>query len=197
MRLLACVVLAASLVACGPETFDPATPCTQDGRFPGAYPALERTLPAEYAGRPADTVDSGRSCEPGSLGTLAARGIEELRFAGAIWDIGSGAAVSFAVLESDGLRADWVAEFYEVGARAGRRVEEVTVSPIRLGELRATRVDALNGESYQSVIVLPGADGRVTVVIVANPIREIRTRDAHDTVVSDALAAAVPGSCCK
>ena len=198
IRLLAVVlvgILAAA--ACAPSTFDPASACTEDGRFAGAYPALEQKLPREYIDRAADSVDSGRNCEAGSLGTLATRGVTELRYAGAIWDKGSGAAVSYALLEADELETAWVAEFYESGARAGRRVEEVTVSPIRLGQVEGTRIDALNGESYQSVIVLPHDAGQVRVVIVANPIRQIETREAHDSVVSGALAAAFPGPCCN
>jgi hypothetical protein len=188
--LTAVILVVLGLTACGTTTFDPASPCTEDGRFPGAYPALEATLPDEYAGRPADTVDSGRNCEPGSLGTLVPRGIEELRFAGAIWDQGSGAAVSHAVLEADGLDMDWVTEFYEAGARAGRRVDEVTVGDVAVGDLDGARVDALNGESYQSVVILPGEVDQVRVVIIANEIRDIQTRDAHDRLVLDVLKAA-------
>ncbi len=191
--LTALLLAVLGLAACGTTTFDPESPCTEDGRFPGAYPALEAALPDQYAGRPADTVDSGRNCEPGSLGTLAARGIDELRFAGAIWDQGSGAAVSHAVLEGDGLESDWVTEFYEAGARAGRRVDEVTVGDASVGDLDGARVDALNGESYQSVVILPGEDDQVRVVIVANEIRDIQTRDAHDQIVLDVLNAAYSG----
>jgi hypothetical protein len=188
IRLLAAMLIVTLVAACGPSTFDPATPCTQDGRFAGAYPALEQEVPREYAGRAADSVDSGRNCEADSLGTLATRGVEELRYAGAIWDKGSGAAVSFAILEAAQLETDWVAEFYEAGARAGRKVEEVTVGEIALGALNGRRIDALNGESFQTVVVGPVEADRVRVVIVANPIRQIETREAHEEVVRGALA---------
>ncbi len=122
IRLLAAMLVVTLVTACGPSAFDPATPCTQDGRFAGAYPALEQEVPREYAGRAADSLDSGRNCEADSLGTLATRGVEELRYAGAIWDKGSGAAVSFAILEAAQLETDWVAEFYEAGAGPGRTV---------------------------------------------------------------------------
>jgi hypothetical protein len=46
----------------------------------------------------------------------------------------------------------------------------------------------LNGESFQTVVVWP-RDGRVAVVIVADFIREIQTREAHDKIVAAALAA--------
>lgn len=197
IRLLVVLVAIVGATGCGSSTFDPATPCTEDGRFAGAYPALEGELPREYVDRAADSVDSGRNCEAGSLGTLATRGVEELRYAGAIWDKGSGAAVSFAILEADGLETDWVAEFYESGARAGRRVEEVTVSDMALGELSGRRIDALNGESYQTVVVGPGDEDQVRVVIVANPIRQIETREAHENVVLGALTLEFEGVCCN
>lgn len=196
--LVGLVVAGAAMTACGAAAFDPSAPCTEDGRAPGAYPALERTLPMEYSGRPADSVDSGRNCEGPSLGTLTAHGVGELRYAGAIWDQGSAAAVSFAVLEADDLAAAWVAEFYEASARAGRRVEEVTVAEIGLGETQGTRIDALNGESYQTVVVAPGeAADQVRVVIVANPIRQIETREAHESVVLGALTFVFEGFCCN
>lgn len=195
--LIAVVVALLAAAACGPTTFDPATPCTEDGRFAGAYPALEAKLPRQHDGRTADTVDSGRNCEAESLGTLAARGVDELRYAGAIWDLGSGAAVSHAILEADALTAERVAEFYEAGARAGRRVEEVTVGDIALGELRGRRIDALNGESYQTVVVGPGDPDQIRVVIVANPIRQIETREAHEKVVVAALTSAFEAFCCN
>ena len=196
IRLLVVVLVGiVAAAACAPSTFDPASACTEDGRFAGAYPALEEKLPREYIDRAADSIDSGRNCEAASLGTLGTRGVEELRYAGAIWDKGSGAAVSYAILEAEGLETDWVAEFYEAGARAGRRVEEVTVSDIALGELEGRRIDALNGESFQTVVVGPRDDDQVPVVIVANPIRQIETREAHENVVLGALSVEFEGVC--
>jgi hypothetical protein len=196
-QILLGVVLLAALAGCGGRTFDPAAPCTEDGRAPGAYPALEAVLPTSFDGRPPDSLDSGRNCEPAGLGTLAERGVEELRFAGAIWDLGSGGGVTEAVLEAPGLRADWVAEFYEAGARSGRRVEAVTVSEAAVGELVGTRIDALNGESFQTVVVVPDATDRVRVAIVASPIRVVQTRERHDEIVLNALIAGFPGVCCN
>lgn len=199
LAIAAITAIAVAIAGCAASTFDPATPCTEDGRFPGAYPALEEALPPQHAGRPPDSRDSGRNCEPGSLGTLARHGVDELRYAGSIWDLSAGAAVSHALLEADGLDPAWVAEFYEEGARAGRRVEEVTVSEVALGDVEGTRIDALNGESYQTVVVGPADtdEDHVRVVIVANPVRQIQTRDAHDRVVAAALVSAFEGSCCN
>ena len=178
-----------ALTGCGSRPFDSSGACTEDGRAPGAYPALEAILPATFDGRGPDSLDSGRNCRD-SLGTLASHGVEEVRFAGAIWDLGSGGGVTQAVLEAADLQPAWVTEFYETGARAGRRVEEVTLSRVAVGERDGTRIDALNGESYQTVVIVPDLANRVRIVIVANAIREIATREAHDAVVGRALDAA-------
>src|SRR3954469_2307782 len=90
---LALPLVALALAACGtaavPETsFDPASACTTDGRFAGAYPELEALLPAELDGKPPATVDSGRNCTPAALGSLAGAGVRGVRFAGATWPMG-------------------------------------------------------------------------------------------------------------
>jgi hypothetical protein len=188
--LLIAVALAVLAVAgCGGGTFDPEGTCTADGRAAGAYPDLEALVPTSFDGRPPDRLDSGRNCSAAALGTLADAGIHEVRFAGAIWDLGSSSGVTMAVLEADGLDRAAAAEFYETGARAGRNVESVETSTISVGAVDGTRIDALNGESFQTVIVVPGEPNRVRVVIVASFIREVDTREAHDSVVTDAIAA--------
>lgn len=198
-RSLATTVLSGILVpllllstACSAQ-FDPIGPCPPDGRAPGAYPELEALVQARFEGRPPDRLDSGRNCTAAALGTLASHGVEELRFGGGIWSTSNNGGVTFAVLEADRLQAGWVAEFYEVGARAGRNVEEVTTSR----EGNNSRIDVLNRESYQTVIVQHGEPGRISVVLVANNIREIQTREAHESVVVNAMIAFNPGVCCN
>lgn len=194
----AALLLLAGAVGCsGGATFDPSGPCVADGRAPGAYPELEALPPKLYVDRPPDRLDSGRNCTDEALGTLAEHGVDEVRYGGATWDLGSSSGVTMAVLEADGLRADWVAEFYEAGARGARRVEELTVGPIALGEAEGTRIDVLNGESFQTVVVAPGDADRVRVVLVASDVREIETRAAHDTRVVGALTLWFPGVCCN
>ncbi len=115
----------------------------------------------------------------------------EVRFAGANWDLGSNSGVTLAVFEAPRLEAAWVAEFYEVGARAARRTESVEVGSVAIPDgSSGSRIDALNGESYQSVIVWPDGD-RVRVALVASFIRAVETREAHDAIVDEALAAAM------
>jgi hypothetical protein len=50
------------------------------------------------------------------------------------------------------------------------------------------RIDVLNGESFQTVVVW-SRGGRVVVALVANFIREIQTKEAHDNVVGEAIGA--------
>ena len=183
------VALIATLAACGAATFDPSGPCTADGRAAGAYPDLEALVPTTLEGRAADTVDSGRNCTPTSLSSLAAHGVKELRFAGATWSSGPNAGVSIAVFDAPGLQADWVHEFYVTGAENGRDTESIEESTPTVGGKPAYRVDALNGDSYQSVI--DWQDGEhVRVVLVASNVREVSTKAQHEQSVQAALAAA-------
>ena len=90
-RLLVAVLLVSVLAACasgGAASFDPSGPCTTDGQREGAYPDLESALPASFDGAAPQSRDSGRNCTETALGTLAAHGIDELHFAGALWPTG-------------------------------------------------------------------------------------------------------------
>jgi hypothetical protein len=193
LRIAAAVVLVAILVtACGGATFDPTGPCTADGTAPGAYPDLEAVVPKLFAGAPPRQVDSGRTCTNSALGTLTEHRIKELRFAGATWGTGTDSGLTlatFVVADGPPLDPAWLAEFYEAGARAGKNVQKVDASDVIVdGTIAGRRIDVLNGESFQTVVVWP-RDGRVAVVIVADFIREIQTRGAHDKIVAEALDA--------
>jgi hypothetical protein len=195
LRSVAAFVLLAAVVSgCGSSAFDPSSPCSADAKAPGDYPALEALVPRQFDDRPPDRVDSGRNCTPTALGSLVAHSVAELRFAGATWDLGSGGGVTLAILEADPLDAAWVAEFYQAGARTARNTESVDRTTMTLPDGRyATRIDTLNGESYQTVVVWP--DGaRVRVALIASAIREVQTKDAHEAVVTAALAAAFPAA---
>lgn len=186
--LLASLAIA---VGCGGGRFDPSGPCTVDGRTPGAYPDMESAVATEFRGKAPDGLDSGRNCTPKALGSLTSHGVTELRFAGATWNLGSEAGLSLALLDASDLEAGWVAEFYETGARSARNTESVETGTTTLPDGRpAARIDALNGESYQTVVVWPDEPG-VRVAVVASAVREIETRDAHEVVVREAIAAAL------
>ena len=190
---VAILLVGALASGCGQGTFDPSGPCTADGRAAGAFPELEALVPPEFRGRAPDRVDSGRNCTTTALATLALHNVSELRFAGGIWDLGSSSGVTLAVFDAPrdeaGLEAAWMAEFFEAGARTARRVESVDARSIVLpdGEA-ASQIDALNGESYQTVVVWPDGD-RVRVALVASFIREVSTKEAHEAVVTEAIAA--------
>jgi hypothetical protein len=175
------------VAGCASPTFDPSSPCTTDGRGAGAYPALEALVPRELNGKPPSRVDSGRSCTPASLSSLASHGVKELHFGGATWETGTSSGVSIAVFKAPGLQAEWVHEFFTAGAESARDAETVETSTMAVDGVQGYRVDALNGDSYQTVI--DWADGdRVRVVIVSSFVRQVDTKAEHEATVTAALA---------
>ena len=190
--LIASVLSLAGLLGACSSQFDPAGPCTTDGSASGAYPDLEAQVPRAFRGNPPGEVDSGRACTADGLGTLQSHGITEMRFAGSTWTTGTDSGLSLAMFRSEGgtpLTRDWLIEFYETGAKGGKNVDsvETTDYPVDPGVL-GRRLDVLNGESFQSVVVWERG-GRIEAAIVANFVREIQTRAAHDEVVRDAVDA--------
>lgn len=209
--LLTGVSLAAVLLSgCGgpASSFTPDGPCVTDGRMPGAYPDLEARLPQSLGGiGPANgtgsatadvqptTVDSGRSCTQSALGSLWSHDIRELRYAGATWDAGNGdGTVSAFFTTPPGqppLEAAWMEEFYESGARATSKTENIEISRPTIdpaGEV--FRLDTLNDLSLQTVVVWPAKDG-IRVVIVATRVSPDASRRAHDDAVAIAVAQSV------
>ncbi len=192
MVLLALVgLLGGLLVACA-APFDPQGPCTADGTAAGAYPDLEAQVPRVFRGVAPGQVDSGRTCTTDGLGTLSGHGITEMRFAGATWTTGTDSGLSLATFRSEGstaLTRDLLVEFYETGARAGKNVQSVDTTDYQVDAATVgRRIDVLNDESFQSVVVWERG-GRVETAIVADFIREIQTKAAHDAVVRDAVDA--------
>ena len=171
VSVAACVVIALSPTACGGgglyTSFDPAAPCTTDGRFPGAYPDLEARLQMGFLGRPPDTLDSGRNCSATELGTLAGHGMREVRFAGATWNLSGNAGVTLAVFTGEGLTAEWLGEWYEATARAARNTRQSAPTRPKGAGRPAFRLDTLNGESVQTVIDWMSPSGDAVFVVVA------------------------------
>jgi hypothetical protein len=186
--VLAIVALIAT--GCSGARFDPTGPCTVDGRAAGAYPELERQIPSTFDEVAPTALDSGRSCSPTALGSLASHHVGELRFAGAQWHLGDRSGVTMAALSSPtGLDAEWVGEFYESSARVARHTENVSAGQTRVGGVDAFRIETLNDEtSFQTVVVWPGKEV-VDVVLVASDVHEIGSRAAHDEIVDRAVAA--------
>ena len=194
-RLLATAVLVPVFAACSAGsagTFDPAAPCATDGQREGAYPELESALPSTFDDAAPVRRDSGRNCTDGALGTLASHGIDELRFAGALWETGRRSGVTVAVFRAPGLTADQLIEFYETGANKARKTTNVKTRGITVDGVKGQRLDALNDESYQSILVFDDeTPDTVRAVLIASDAREIQTKQAHEEVVRRAAAAAL------
>ena len=129
--LIALASLAVFVAACGggaPASFDVAAGCPVEGRVAGAYPDLEKRIPTSYEGRAPDTLDSGRHCDPDSLGSLAKAGFDEVRFAGGTWDFGGERAAALVVFEAPGLTANQIADFYGTSAQGANRTTITGVS---------------------------------------------------------------------
>lgn len=172
VHAVALALIALLSAACGgavpTASFDPSGPCTVDGRVPGAYPELEALLPAAFREVGPTRVDSGRSCTADALGTLADRGIEELRFAGAVWDLGSGNGVTYAVFRASGLDPVAVIEFYEAGARASGKTDALQVTDVEVAGREGRRLDALVRRVGESIVAWPGDEaGEVRVLLTA------------------------------
>lgn len=173
-----------------PPSFDPSGPCTGDGQRAGAYPQLERLIPAAFEGVAPARIDSGRNCTERNLGTLAGHGIREVRFAGGLWETGERSGFTMAVLTAEGLTAERMADFYEAGARAGRKTEDVKRSVFDLDGRHAWMISTLNDESYQTIVVWDSTvPGMVRAVLVGSDVRETEGMGPHDDLVKRAVAA--------
>jgi hypothetical protein len=183
--------LAIVLAGCAGASFDPAGPCTADGKISGAYPDLEALVPKSYAGAAPVAVDSGRTCTTQGLGSFATHGVKELRFAGATFETGTQSGLTLATFTSvDGpqLQPEWLAEFYETTARTAKNIQSLETSDVALPSgARAKRLDVLNDESYQTVVVWDVGD-RVAAALIANFIRDIGSKDAHEKIVQAGVA---------
>jgi hypothetical protein len=170
-----------ALAACGGPvapvvSFDPAGACTTDGQQPGAYPELEALLPTEFDGVAANNVDSGRTCTPAALGTLADAGVKELRFAGATWDAAGTAGWTIAAFKADGLTPAVMRDFYETGARSARRTEKVAVSDTTVGGAPAKRLDVLMSDGTGQTVVAWQRDATSPVwVLLAADVGDAKT----------------------
>lgn len=158
-------------MACSGEataSFDPTGPCTTDGEASGAYPELEARIPPVYEGRPPEELNSGRNCTSSNLGSLEARGIEEVRYAGGTWDFGSDIAAVLAVFSADGLTAEAMAEWFRTTAEAAGRTEITGDSRPEVGDEQAYRLDTKTGERIQTVVVWSAAEPDLVNVVLTH-----------------------------
>jgi len=196
LRLLGLALAVALPSACGTPTASvgPLGACGDDARGAGAYPDLEGRLPTSLNGRAPDLVDSGRSCSAQALATYASHGIREIRYAGATWTEGAQDGTVIAVFVSGPdqppLDQTWVQEFYESGARASTKTENIEITMPQLPEGgRYWRLETLNDLSLQTVAVWGGDPGIVHVVIVATQVQPGASRAGHDDRVDRAVRA--------
>jgi hypothetical protein len=180
------VIVALAVGACGGSripvvSFDPSSPCTTDGREPGAYPELEALLPTAYQGKGPTNVDSGRNCTRDALGSLASAGIAGVRFAGATWSLGGTTGLTVAVFVADGLTPAEMIDFYSTGATGSSKTEKMQTSDITVGGRAGRRLDVLQSDGAGHTIVAwaPAQPGRVNVLFAT---------DLGDANVLDALA---------
>lgn len=178
---LVTLVLALTLAGCSSgasPSFDPTGPCTADGQAPGAYPDLEARIPTTLLGERPTKVDSGRHCTTEALGSLAAAGIKEIRFAGGTWSFGAERSAALAVFTAPGLTADAMAEFYLAGASAASRTELLAGTAVTLAGRPGQRLDTQTGERLQTVEVWPSMTGDMVNVVITNDLPDARIADA-------------------
>jgi hypothetical protein len=201
-RRLAALAIALLALGCQPSasaSFQADGACVADGRATGTYPGLEAMLPSALNGAPPERIDSGRSCSDDRLSTLKTHGVTDLRYAGATWTRAEGSSTVIAVFTTPPsgppLDASWLEEFYQTGARASTKTENIEIShPSYAATGAVYQLNTLNDLSFQSVVVWPG-EGLVHVVIVATELRPGgQTRADHDSAVEAAVAVAAAGS---
>jgi hypothetical protein len=174
------IVLAAVLTGCAGEvaaSFEPNGPCTADGAAPRAYPELEALIPSIYHETAPERLDSGRNCTPENLGSLAAAGITEVKFAGGTWTFGE-AAVVLAVFTAPGLTADRLADYFANSAAQASRTEIVGQSSPTIAGRQGRRLDTKTGDRQQSVIVWPSAETDRVDVVITHDLPEDRIQEA-------------------
>jgi hypothetical protein len=195
------LALGLCVLGCRPSagaSFQPEGACSTDGRGPGIYPDLEQLLPGGLGEEGATSVDSGRSCSDQRLSTLKAHEVTDLRYAGATWTPEGGSSTVIAVFTtpagSPPLQSAWMEEFYETGARASTKTENIEISHPTYDQAGVVyQLNTLNDLSFQSVVVWPG-EGFVHVVIVATQLEPGGlTRAQHDTAVRTAVLWAAKG----
>ncbi|HYN48504.1 MAG TPA: hypothetical protein VER83_06525 [Candidatus Nanopelagicales bacterium] len=166
-----------------PASFDPATPCggTAKQQMKGAYPDLEARIPATIDGREAASRDSGRFCSKETLGSVFEAGVTEVRFGGGIWEAGERGGIQLGAFEGDGLTPALLAEEYRRAADADRGTEAVRATTLEVAGRPAWRIDVVNGNSRQAIVVWGSADGAVVQVVVAADVDEAQLQGAITT----------------
>lgn len=178
--LLAAALLLAACSPAAPASFDPATACVGTAReqMKGAYPALEARIPEAIGGVAPASRDSGRFCSKETLGSVLDAGVTEVRFGGGIWEAGERGGIQLGAFEGDGLTPALLAEEYRRAADASRRTEAVRATTLEVAGRPAWRIDVVNGNSRQAIVVWGSADSAVVQVVVAADVDETELQGA-------------------
>ena len=181
----ASLLVAACAGSSPPPSFDPATPCRGADRqeMKGAYPDLEARIPVQVDGQEADSRESGRFCARSTLGTLWDAGIQEAQFGGGIWAFDptggtSLAGLQLSVFRAPGLTAQLLADEYKSGADGTSRVTIVSAANEQVNGRPGFRINLLNGDSHQAIVIWPSADGVVIQVLIAADVGESKVQAA-------------------
>jgi hypothetical protein len=173
--VLACLIAGVGVAGCMASAPtprpDPSAACggADQQRSAGFYPDLEARLPASLSGASPSSRDSGRYCSAKTLGPLRADGHDEVRFAGETFPATSQSGVSLVVYSAAGLTADQVGDAFRAGAGTGRSVEVVSDAPHVVAGRSGRRLEVINGDARQVVVVWPAVEaGLVRIVIAAD-----------------------------
>jgi hypothetical protein len=141
-------------------------------RASGFYPALESLLPATLGGKAPETRDSGRYCSAATLGTLQKAGIQELRFAGAVWPATDSTGISLAVYQAPGLTASAMADSFTASADAAQNITQLTTRALTVAGRAGIRIDAANGDGHQVIVLWPGSTPDTVDALLASDVSE-------------------------
>jgi hypothetical protein len=173
-------LLLAGCSSAAPASFDPATACAGTARqqMKGAYPALEARIPDSIGGVAPASRDSGRFCSKETLGSLVDAGVTEVRFGGGIWEAGERGGIQLGVFEGGGLTPALLAEEYRRAADASRQTDAVRATTLEVAGRPAWRIDVVDGNSRQAILVWGSADGTVVQTVVAADVDEAKLQEA-------------------
>ena len=166
--------------AAAPASFDVAAGCPAEGRAAGAYPDLEARIPRTYEGRGPDSLDSGRHCDPASLGSLAEAGFDEVRFAGGTWDLGGYRAAALVVFDAPGLTAKQIADFYGASAVGANRTQITGKTTPEIAGRQGYRLDTETGDRLQTVVTWPAEQKDQVNVVITNDLPDGKIQSAID-----------------
>lgn len=182
--LLALAALLAACASAAPTPVaDPARACggIDEQRRAGFYPDLEALLPTLLDGQSAATLDSGRYCSARTLGSLAAAGVSELRFAGATWpEEDAQQGIALVIYRAPGLGVDAVADSFASGAGAARGVNQVHAQALQIDGGPGVIITAMSGDRPQIVAIRSRTEPDTVAVVIGSGISQARVLAAAE-----------------